>query len=60
VLVIHQFMKGLRLPMGFSEVVILRRTDNTIVKRKGTKRQNNGLRNQYTGNYLQIGQHEPH
>jgi hypothetical protein len=26
--------------MGFSEVVILRRTDNTIVKRKGTKRQN--------------------
>jgi hypothetical protein len=46
--------------MGFSEVVILRRTDNTIVKRKGTKRQNNGLRNQYTGNYLQIGQHEPH
>jgi hypothetical protein len=30
-------MKDLRLPMGFSEVVILRRTDNTIVKRKGTK-----------------------
>jgi hypothetical protein len=29
--------------MGYSEVVILRRTDNTIIKRKGTKRQNNGL-----------------
>jgi len=42
---LYDSKKSLKIPKGQSESVYRRRTDNTMAKRKSTKRTNNVLQN---------------
>jgi len=42
--ILYLYKKYVQIPMGYSESLI-RRTDNTMAKRKRTKRTNNNLQN---------------